>query len=90
MYCTVYGQLMNYITPGTVVNEFYTVLAAADAPGNTPTLGATSEEILNLSYCVMAGHQHNVADAYMTDNDTGIKIGRDSSARSTMTRPSRR
>ncbi len=58
-----YGKLLNYITPGTVINDFYTMPASG-----SPQL--TDDE----AYVVMAAHQQEVLQAKFDALGSGILV----------------
>ena len=60
--CITYGSLLKYVTPGTVVNDFYTV------PASNPTLNYDE------AYVVIHAHQHAVLQAQFDALGSGILV----------------
>jgi hypothetical protein len=63
-FCVTYGNLSKYVTPGTVVNEYYT------APESPTALG------VDQAYTLIVAHHHNVLQAQFDAIGTGIKVFR--------------
>ncbi len=62
-YCVQYGRLLNYIAPGTVVNDFYTIPLSG-----SPALS------FDQAYVCMVAHQHEILQTQFDSLGAGVTV----------------